>query len=375
MEKKQRRRLCEDLELYEEGIKQEKKEIFNRIVLNALHNLKLPQPITHCSKKIDLTKFPNFSDNSIGHLLGKKGNHKQEFTKITGINLELDKDTENTIVLSKYNGIEVEKAYRLIEKLFQKSNWSPAAMKKQYEIVKKEFTAHCIDEGSKVLKEILEYKEFSDYLAEVVGLLNYCFSYSQNMMQHSLEVAQMSGNIAAQLGLDVLMAKRAGFFHDVGKATANYNDHVEAGIKIAKKEKLEPYIINAIECHHGKVKANNPYAIIVKAMDKVSAGRICARPLQNEIVDKRKKMLEVGLLKIEWIERVVFKNSGNLIQIFVKTKGMDFNHEKVPEMKQAVRDAIIQSQENYKYNYEIELKVIYEDKFLIQDDLTKKDTK
>lgn len=110
-----------------------------------------------------------------------------------------------------------------------------------------------------------------------------------------MEVGQISADIAIQIDLDPTKAKRAGFFHDIGKAIANFEDHVEKGLKIAEEANLDDYIKNAIESHHGKVPANNPYSKIAKVADKISAGREGARPRQKELIDLRKQNIESKL--------------------------------------------------------------------------------
>lgn len=141
----------------------------------------------------------------------------------------------------------------------------------------------------------MKYENPDPKLAKHVGALEYAYSFNQNIQEHCMEVGQISADIAIQIELDPIKAKRAGFFHDIGKAIANFEDHVEKGLKIAEEANLDDYIKNAIESHHGKVPANNPYSKIAKVADKISAGREGARPRQKELIDLRKQNIESRL--------------------------------------------------------------------------------
>ncbi|OAL10228.1 2',3'-cyclic-nucleotide 2'-phosphodiesterase [Candidatus Mycoplasma haematobovis] len=356
-----------ELEAYEKYIQENKKNIFNRIVLDAIYTLRIKQPIINCCKKIDLASFPNFTPETIGQLLGKEGQHKQFFINLTKVDLEIDKDKKNRsgIVISKYNSIDVEKACELIKKLLAVKRWDLKKMESLYEEVNREFRERCKKIGEEWLKNFLQYEEFSEQLAVNVGTLQFVYSYSQNILEHSIEVSQISANIAAQLELDVLKAKRAGFFHDIGKATANFGDHVEEGLKIAQEEGLEEYIQNSIESHHGRVVADNPYSMIVKAADILSAGREGARPRQIELIEQRKDMIHKHLMTIPWAKKVVIKNVGNLVQIFIKPE--KFSFDKLPIMRLETRAKLRQLQSEYSYNYQIEFHVIYEEHFLLEN--------
>lgn len=357
-----------ELKAYEKYIEDNKKQIYKKILWNSIGCMKIKQPIDRCCKKINLSKFPKFNQETVGQLLGKKGLYKQLFVNITGVDMELDKEEKptSTIVVSKYNAEKVDKACRLIEKLMNLGKWNPEKIPEIYEEVCKEWELGCIESGKKILTEFLKYEEFTDELAKHVGALEYVYSFNQNILEHSMEVAQICADIAIQLGLDPTSAKRAGFFHDIGKAIANFEDHVEKGIKIAKSAGLEEYVINAIESHHGKASANTYYAKIVKIADKISAGREGARPRQKELIDQRKKMIEDKLLTISWVERVEIQNAGNYIHIFIKLS--EFHGDRINAMKVEVQFALREINAEYTYNFEIKFSLAYEDKFFLEDE-------
>ncbi|GCE63295.1 HD domain-containing protein [Candidatus Mycoplasma haematohominis] len=358
-----------ELSSYEKYIEESKKQIYKKILWNSIGCMKIKQPIDRCCKKINLSKFPNFNTETIGQLLGRKGQYKQIFVNTTGVDMELDKEEKptSTIVISKYNAEKVNKACKLIEKLMALGKWNPEKMQSIYDEVCKEWEVECIAAGKKTLSEFLKYEEpISEELARHVGALEYVYSFNQNILEHSMEVAQICADIAIQMELDPVKAKRAGFFHDIGKAIANFEDHVEKGIAIAKRVGLEEYIINAIESHHGKVSANTYYAKIVKVADKISAGREGARPRQNELIDQRKKMIESKLLVIPWIEKVQTQNAGNYIHIFIKLS--EFHGDRLNAMKAEVQFALREINAEYTYNFEIKFSLEYEDKFFLEDE-------
>lgn len=357
-----------ELKAYEKYIEENKKDIAKKIILDAIYGLKLEQPIINCCKKIDLSEFPNYDSDTIGQLLGKHGKHKQIFINVTKVDLEIDKDSKSAIVISKYNTIAVEKACLLIKKLLETKKLVIEKIEKLYEEVCKEWDEKCIEDGKKILKDFLKYEEFTENLAKCVGSLQHVYSFSQNILEHSQEVAQISANIAIQLDLDALTAKRAGFFHDIGKAIANYEDHVEKGISIGKEAGLDDIILNAIESHHvhpKRAKPNNPYSIIVAAADKLSAGRSGARPRQMEIIHKRVDMIEKELMSMGWPEKIVIKNAGNIIQIFLKVT--EFSKEKIEIMKAATRQKLRNLNSEYSYNYQIEFVIMINHNFLLEE--------
>lgn len=355
----------EDLEIYEKYMHQNKSDIGRRIILDAIYNMRIEQPVINCCKRINLSTFPKYNEETIAQLLGKGGQHKQLFKNITKVDLELDKNNKNAVVVSKYNTIAVEKASELIKKLLNLDSWNVEKMPKLYEEVCDEWDKRCTVEGGRILREFLKYETFTEELAKHVGNLQHIYSFSQNILEHSMEVAQLSANIAFQLDLDPLMAKRAGFFHDIGKAVANYEDHIDKGLKIGNDANLDDYILNAIESHHGRVKPNNPYSMIVACADKLSASREGARPRQIELVNNRMQMIEKEICKLEWVNKCVVKNAGNIVQVFSSLK--EFPVDRLPQMKEEVREKLNKIKGEYTYNFQIELQIMYNEIFFLED--------
>lgn len=211
----------------------------------------------------------------------------------------------------------------------------------------------------------MKYETADPVLARHAGALEYVYSFNQNMQEHCMEVAQISADIALQLDLDPIIAKRAGFFHDIGKAISNFEDHVEKGINIAKEANLDEIILNAIESHHGKVPPNNNYSRIVKIADKISAGREGARPRQKELIDIRKKMIEDKISPIKWVDKVQIQNAGNYIHVFIKLS--EFRGDQIDAMKAEIQVALKEVNAEYSYNFEIKFSLSYEEKFFLED--------
>lgn len=360
------------MDSYESYLKEEQERIWKKIIFGSIGVLKVPQPIINCCRKINLSTFPNYNSETIGQLLGKSGQHKQFFVNLTKVDLEIDKKAESTIVLGKYNAIAVAKAVELIKKLLAVGKWNQDKMSSLYEEVCKEWREKCIVRGTEILKDFLNYKdgEFTEELARCTGTLEYIYSFNQNILEHSMEVAQLTSNMASQLDLNALKAKRAGFFHDIGKATANLDDHVKEGVRIAKEAKLEPYIVHAIEHHHDKdmpsqIKIDHPYSALAQVADKLSAGREGARPRQIELIQARKEMIESRIVEIEWVDKVHIENAGNSLHVFIKPSA--FDEKKIPLMKSEIKTKLIELSGEYKYNFEIEFLMMYHEIFFLSD--------
>src|SRR5437764_8872485 len=170
---------------------------------------------------------------------------------------------------------------------------SPLQIEKTYQKITSKSDSLIIGAGEKVVRE-LQLKGIHSELIKYLGKLQYRTSYGQNVLEHCLEVAKLAGNIAAELGLDVLLARRSGLFHDIGKAVEDDGgySHVLSGISIAKKCQEPEVVINAIASHHRDFPANNLYSLIVLAADKLSAARPGARGYQSESYIERMNSLE-----------------------------------------------------------------------------------
>ncbi|WP_258393894.1 HDIG domain-containing metalloprotein [Mycoplasma wenyonii] len=222
--------------------------------------------------------------------------------------------------------------------------------------------------GYKLLTNFLEYERESlnDEWAYLIGKTKYFFSYNQNLLEHLLEVSTLSANFAFQLGLDVLKAKRAAFFHDIGKVTGQYSDHVTDGVNLANQFELEEYIKETIEAHHNyEHSVDNPYLIITRAMDKLSAGRLGARPLQLEKTQERNEKINSLLSSMSEISKLEFLAGGHIIKVYLKPESFQWNS--LEELKKKISSLLKGAELKYQYNYQFILRLEYSDSFLLND--------
>ncbi|AGX89267.1 HDIG domain-containing metalloprotein [Mycoplasma parvum] len=222
--------------------------------------------------------------------------------------------------------------------------------------------------GKKILVDFLNYKdeEINEELSYLVGKTKFFFSYHQNLLEHLLEVSIFSANFASQINLNLIEAKRAAFFHDIGKVVGQYSDHVIEGIKLANQFKLDNYIIETIQFHHNyETNINNPYLSIVRSMDKLSAGRLGARPFQLEKTKERKEKINSLLSDIKEISKVEFLAGGHIIKIFLKPE--EFKWIELENIKKRIVKVVKESDLKYQYNYQFLLKLEFSDSFLLDD--------
>jgi ribonucrease Y len=231
----------------------------------------------------------------VSKIIGKEGRNINTFRRITGTEVIIDSENDNliTIQISSFNSLRREIALRTFQSLIREERFSPAQIEKTFQEVSYEIGELMVKNGEEVLRE-LELTGIHPELVKFLGKLKYRTSYGQNVLEHSLEVAKLAGNIAAELNLDIFLARRAGLFHDIGKAVEDNEgySHVINGINLAKKYKEPEVVINAIAAHHRDYPTNNFYSLIVIAADKLSAARPGARGYQLEAYVERMNSLE-----------------------------------------------------------------------------------
>lgn len=230
----------------------------------------------------------------ISKLIGKEGRNINFFRRITGTEVTIDSEADDLIIqISSFNPLRREIAGQTLQSLIKEENFSPAQIEKTFQKVNSETDELIIKNGEMVLRE-LELVGIHPELIKYLGKLKYRTSYGQNVLEHSLEVAKLAGTIATELNLDTFLARRAGLFHDIGKAVddnGNYS-HVLSGIDLARKLEEPEIVINAIAAHHRDYPADNLYSLIVIAADKLSAARPGVRGYQLESYVKRMNSLE-----------------------------------------------------------------------------------
>ncbi|MDE5953038.1 MAG: HDIG domain-containing protein, partial [Malacoplasma sp.] len=253
-----------------------------------------------------------------GKIIGKDGRNKRHFEQTTKTDLIIEPNL-SAVTISSPNPIRREKAKQTMEKLLETKNIDVTKISIIYEDVEKNFEKICFELGKKTLENKLKIFDVNPELYPIVGKLNFRTSYSQNVLLHCTECALLAADLARELGIDETKAKKAAFFHDIGKAIDFEidNDHVNSGVKLAKQYNLEDYIVNAIESHHNKVLAKTPYAALVKIVDKLSASRPGARFVSNEEYFKRIAELEKICKSFKGVSEAYAIKSGREIDVIV----------------------------------------------------------
>lgn len=335
---------------YEEKTRYESEEIAKEIITTAIQRC----AADHAAEAtVSVVALPN--DEMKGRIIGREGRNIRAIETITGVDLIID-DTPEAITVSSFDPVRREVARLTLERLIADGRIHPALIEKIYEKANRDIEQTIRQAGDRAVIDA-GVNGVHVEIIKLLGRLKYRTSYGQNVLNHSLEVSYIAGLMAAELGADVKLAKRAGLLHDIGKAVDHSQEgsHIELGVEYAKKYKENDTIINAIAAHHGDVEPTSVIACLVKAADAISAARPGARRenLQNYI--KRLEQLEGISKSFDGVSDAYAIQAGREIRIIVKP-------EKVSdaEMSLLARSIVQKIEQELEYPGQIKVNMIRE---------------
>lgn len=339
---------------FKERLESKKEEIARNVIANAI--LKCSYDYV-TENSISVVRLP--SDEIKGCIIGREGRNIRAIETLTGVDLIID-DTPETITISSFDPYKRAVAKKALELLIFDGRIQPSKIEEMVEKAKSGIDKDIRNEGQKSILD-LQICEIHSELIDLIGRLKYRSSYGQNALQHSMEVAYISGFIASEMHLDEALAKRCGLLHDIGKSLTYEieGSHVDVGVKILTRYSESPEVINAVAAHHGGCEPESAIAIIVQAADTISASRPGARKENLENYVKRIQKLESLVQEFDFVEKCYAIQAGREIRVIVSP-------DKVSEDEMLIfaRDICKKIEENLSYPGQIKVNMVRENRVI-----------
>ena len=335
---------------YEQMIKDQSDVLAREVITTAIQRCAADHT---AETTVSVVSLPN--DEMKGRIIGREGRNIRSIEQITGVELIID-DTPEAITVSSFDPVRREIARLTLEKLIQDGRIHPTRIEEMYEKSKREVEQTIKTEGEKAVVSA-NCGSIHPELVKLLGKLKYRTSYGQSVLKHSLEVSYIAGLMAAELGADEKLARRAGLLHDIGKALDHEMEgsHIALGVEYARKYKESEAVIHAIQAHHGDVECKTVVAALVQAADAISAARPGARRENIENYIKRLQQLEDISMSFDGVEKAYAIQAGREVRVMVKPEVI--SDKRMPLIAHEIAKKI---EEEMEYPGQIKVNIIRE---------------